>query len=82
MASPSTSSHSPSTSTHDAIEARKAKIEEACEAAAKFVEIYYDRLDNTAKRHTVSKMYLDNATVSWNGNKIEGKNSRQCQNVT
>ena len=38
--------------------------------AENFCKLFYDKMDN--KRHTISKMYLETATASWNGNKIEG----------
>lgn len=43
---------------------------DACATAEDFVKLFYDRLDQ--KRHALAKLYLDNATLSWNGNKIEG----------
>ena len=39
-------------------------------SAENFCKLFYDKMDN--KRHTISKMYLETATASWNGNKIEG----------
>ena len=39
-------------------------------SAENFCKLFYDKMDN--KRHTICKMYLDTATASWNGNKIDG----------
>ena len=52
---------------------RKVLIDQACRTAKDFIDIYYDKVDT--KRHTVSKTYLDTATLSWNGNKVCGKNN-------
>ena len=49
---------------------KKAQIDLACSTAETFCKVYYDKMDN--KRHTISKLYLDTATTSWNGNKVEG----------
>ena len=49
---------------------KKAQIDLACSTAENFCKLFYDKMDN--KRHTISKMYLDTATASWNGNKVEG----------
>ena len=35
-----------------------------------FSKLFYDKMDN--KRHTIAKMYLETATASWNGNKVDG----------
>ena len=52
--------------------AAKTKLEsDACSTASEFVQLFYDRLDT--KRHIIGKLYLDTATVAWNGNKIEGE---------
>lgn len=50
---------------------KKTLIDQACETAKQFIEIHYDKMDT--KRHTVAKTYLDTATLSWNGNRIDGK---------
>jgi hypothetical protein len=52
-------------------EAKRAKVELACSTAETFIQLYYDRLDS--KRHLIGKLYMDNATMSWNGNRLEGK---------
>lgn len=49
----------------------KVLIDEACRTAKAFVDRYYDKVDS--KRPTLSKIYLDAATLSWNGNRIDGK---------
>ncbi len=46
-------------------------IQTACETALTFVhEHYYKRVDE--KRHIIGKLYLDTATMSYNGTKIAG----------
>jgi len=62
------------TSTNSAAE-RKAKIENACSTAEEFCKNFFERIDN--KRHTIEKLYLESATLSWNGNKIEGASTIQ-----
>ena len=55
----------------DRSDERTAALNNACTTAEQFIDLYYERID--AKRHTINKLYLDNATMSWNGNKITGK---------
>ena len=55
---------------------KKAQIENACSTAEEFCKNFYDRIDN--KRHTIDKLYLSTATLSWNGNKIEGATAIQA----
>ena len=50
---------------------KKQLIDEADKTAEDFVQIYYEKLDS--KRNTINKIYLETAVLSWNGNKIEGK---------
>ena len=54
---------------------RKAQIENACSTAEEFCKNFFERIDN--KRHTIEKLYLESATLSWNGNKIEGASTIQ-----
>ena len=54
---------------------RKAQIENACTTAEEFCKNFFDRYDN--KRHTIEKLYLDSATLSWNGNKVDGSSAIQ-----
>lgn len=54
---------------------KKAQIENACSTAEDFCNIFFDRMDN--KRHTIEKLYLPTATLSWNGNKVEGASTIQ-----
>ena len=46
------------------------KINQAVATAETFSNLYYKKLDN--ERHTIDKMYHENATMTWNGNPIEG----------
>merc|ERR1712061_768494 len=54
---------------------KKALIENACTTAEEFCKNFFDRIDN--KRHTIEKLYLPTATLSWNGNKVEGASTIQ-----
>ena len=47
------------------------KLKESVETADKFSQIFYKKLD--MERHAIDKLYLDTATLSWNGNCIEGE---------
>ena len=50
---------------------KKQLIDQACRTAKEFLDHYYMKVDS--KRHTVAKTYLETATLSWNGNRIDGK---------
>lgn len=54
---------------------KKSRIDDACKTAEEFVNIFYDKIDN--KRHTIGKIYLETATLAWNGNKVEGSTEIQ-----
>jgi len=58
------------TSSGESSDAKKALEAQACETAEQFVNIFYEKMDS--KRHALGKHYLPSATVSWNGNKVEG----------
>ena len=51
---------------------KKEMIDQACRTAKEFLDHYYVKVDS--KRHTVAKTYLETATLSWNGNRVDGKN--------
>ena len=55
----------------DSAEAKKQLIDQACRTAKEFLAHYYVKVDS--KRHTVAKTYLPTATLSWNGNRVDGK---------
>ncbi|GLH00288.1 NTF2-related export protein [Gryllus bimaculatus] len=44
--------------------------EEACTLAENFVKFYYESVDRM--RHRMSRLYLDSATLIWNGNGVMG----------
>ncbi|KAJ1197518.1 hypothetical protein NDU88_001375 [Pleurodeles waltl] len=46
-------------------------VDLACKAAEEFVNIYYDTMDK--RRRVLSKLYLDKATLVWNGNAVSGQ---------
>lgn len=50
---------------------KKALIDQACRTAKEFIDIYYKKVDES--RQTLSKTYLPNATLSWNGNRVDGE---------
>ena len=54
---------------------KKTRIDDACKTAEEFVNIYYDKMDT--KRHTIGKIYLETATLAWNGNKVDGNFSNK-----
>ncbi len=50
---------------------RKSQISEACQMSEKFIEIYFSKMDRN--RNTIGKMFLENSTLTWNGNNIKGE---------
>ncbi|VDN02437.1 unnamed protein product [Thelazia callipaeda] len=44
--------------------------EAACSAAKKFTDLYYDAVDR--KRNKMNFLYMDEATLVWNGNAVRG----------
>jgi NTF2-related export protein 1/2 len=50
---------------------KKSRIDDACKTAEEFVNIFYEKMD--LKRQTIGKMFLETATLAWNGNKIDGE---------
>ncbi|XP_077984288.1 NTF2-related export protein 2-like [Glandiceps talaboti] len=48
----------------------KSKVDQACEAAEKFHKLYYETFDR--RRSNLSKLYLDSASLVWNGNACNG----------
>ncbi len=50
---------------------KKSLIDQACITAKEFIDRYYEKVDS--KRQVISKSYLETATLSWNGNRIDGK---------
>ncbi|KAL6261427.1 NTF2-related export protein [Pogonomyrmex barbatus] len=53
----------------------KAKIDQACRTAEDFSKLYYESLDK--RRYLISRMYMDTATLIWNGNGVTGKDNIQ-----
>ena len=53
----------------------KARDNQACQTADVFTKLFYDRMDT--KRHAMSKMYLEGATLGWNGHRVEGPENIQ-----
>ncbi|XP_077000957.1 NTF2-related export protein 2 [Tamandua tetradactyla] len=48
----------------------KAYVDQACRAAEEFVNIYYETMDK--RRRALIRLYLDKATLLWNGNVVTG----------
>ncbi|XP_014608528.1 PREDICTED: NTF2-related export protein isoform X1 [Polistes canadensis] len=53
----------------------KSKIDEACRTAEEFTKLYYENLDK--RRYLMSRLYMDAATLIWNGNGVENKENIQ-----
>ena len=51
------------------------KINQAVSTAEAFSKLYYKKLDQ--ERHTIDKMYHENANMAWNGNPVDGVTSIQ-----
>ncbi|XP_001376018.3 NTF2-related export protein 2 isoform X1 [Monodelphis domestica] len=49
----------------------KTNADQACRAAEEFVNVYYDTIDK--RRQMMTRLYLDNATLIWNGNVVNGQ---------
>ncbi|KAM9106739.1 NTF2-related export protein 2-like [Megaptera novaeangliae] len=48
----------------------KAYVDQACKAAVEFVNIYNETMDK--RRWALTRLYLDKATLIWNGNVVTG----------
>ncbi|KAG8439615.1 hypothetical protein GDO86_005699 [Hymenochirus boettgeri] len=48
-------------------------VDLACRAAEEFVNLYYETIDK--RRRQLTKLYMDSATLVWNGNPVSGQNS-------
>ncbi|XP_008851183.1 NTF2-related export protein 2 [Nannospalax galili] len=48
----------------------KTYVDQACRAAEEFVNIYYETMDK--RRHAITRLYLDKASLIWNGNAVTG----------
>uniref|UniRef100_A0A2R9AF66 NTF2 domain-containing protein n=1 Tax=Pan paniscus TaxID=9597 RepID=A0A2R9AF66_PANPA len=48
----------------------KTYVDQACRAAEEFVNIYYETMDK--RRRALTRLYLDKATLIWNGNAVSG----------
>ncbi|XP_055383354.1 NTF2-related export protein [Condylostylus longicornis] len=53
----------------------KSKIEQAVRTAEDFTRLYYKYLDK--QRNQLSRLYLENGLLVWNGNGISGKDNIQ-----
>ncbi|XP_065499184.1 NTF2-related export protein 2 isoform X3 [Caloenas nicobarica] len=49
----------------------KTYVDQACRAADEFVNIYYETMDK--RRRALARLYLDKATLVWNGNAVSGQ---------
>ncbi|KAM5299349.1 NTF2-related export protein 2-like [Ctenodactylus gundi] len=48
----------------------KTYVDQACKAAEEFARIYYETMDK--RRQALTRLYLDKATLVWNGNVVTG----------
>ncbi|XP_043666278.1 NTF2-related export protein isoform X3 [Vespula pensylvanica] len=58
----------------------KSKIDQACRTAEEFTKLYYESLDKRRYNYIfqlISRLYLDTATLIWNGNGVETKDNIQ-----
>uniref|UniRef100_A0A3Q3WT03 NTF2-related export protein n=1 Tax=Mola mola TaxID=94237 RepID=A0A3Q3WT03_MOLML len=46
-------------------------VDQSCRYSEEFVNIYYDCMDK--KRRNLTRLYLDKATLVWNGNAVSGQ---------
>lgn len=53
----------------------KTKIDTACRTAEEFTKVYYETLDK--RRHLLSRLYMENGLLSWNGNGVTGNEAIQ-----
>ncbi|XP_077164428.1 NTF2-related export protein 2 [Paroedura picta] len=49
----------------------KTYVDQACRAAEEFANIYYETMDK--RRRVLTRLYLDKATLIWNGNAVSGQ---------
>ncbi|XP_069026949.1 NTF2-related export protein 2 isoform X2 [Embiotoca jacksoni] len=47
--------------------------DQSCRYSEEFVNIYYDCMDK--KRRNLTRLYLDKATLVWNGNAVSGQDA-------
>uniref|UniRef100_A0A3P8WWZ0 Nuclear transport factor 2-like export factor 2 n=1 Tax=Cynoglossus semilaevis TaxID=244447 RepID=A0A3P8WWZ0_CYNSE len=48
-------------------------VDQSCRYSEEFVNIYYDCMDK--KRRNLTRLYLDKATLVWNGNTVSGQDA-------
>ncbi|KAA0188989.1 hypothetical protein HAZT_HAZT004683 [Hyalella azteca] len=46
------------------------KVTRACVSGSEFIKLYYDSVDKM--RHKLAKLYLSDAELIWNGNRLTG----------
>uniref|UniRef100_A0A8C8VFA1 NTF2-related export protein n=1 Tax=Pelusios castaneus TaxID=367368 RepID=A0A8C8VFA1_9SAUR len=51
----------------------KTHVDQTCRAAEEFVNIYYETMDK--RRRMLARLYLDKATLIWNGNAVSGQDA-------
>ncbi|XP_010892644.1 NTF2-related export protein 2 isoform X2 [Esox lucius] len=49
----------------------RSHVDASCRYSEEFTNIYYDCMDK--KRRTLTRLYLDKATLVWNGNAVSGQ---------
>lgn len=53
----------------------RGKIDHACRMGEEFTKMYYETMDK--RRHMLSRLYMDSAVLSWNGNGVQGNDGIQ-----
>uniref|UniRef100_A0A9J7YHD3 Nuclear transport factor 2 n=2 Tax=Cyprinus carpio TaxID=7962 RepID=A0A9J7YHD3_CYPCA len=48
-------------------------VDQSCRYSDEFVNIYYDCIDK--RRRNLTRLYLDKATLVWNGNAVTGRDA-------
>ncbi|XP_048031588.1 NTF2-related export protein 2 isoform X2 [Chanodichthys erythropterus] len=51
----------------------RVQVDQSCRYSEEFVNIYYDCMDK--KRRNLTRLYLDKATLVWNGNAVTGQDA-------
>ncbi|XP_052005215.1 NTF2-related export protein 2 [Xyrauchen texanus] len=51
----------------------RTQVDQSCRYSEAFVNIYYDCMDK--KRRNLTRLYLDKATLVWNGNAVTGQDA-------
>ncbi|XP_045462318.1 NTF2-related export protein [Harmonia axyridis] len=53
----------------------RGKLDQACRVAEEFTKLYYEAVDK--RRHMISRLYLDEGLLAWNGTGVTGNEKIQ-----